>query len=564
MKNNFLFLFFFLLFCCKPLEQKTVSEKIGVIGTEAMVVSAHPLATQVGYDILKSGGNAYDAAVAVHFTLAVVYPRAGNLGGGGFLVTRTKEGAFFTIDFREKAPKAAYETMYLDEDDQPIKNLSTLGYLAVGVPGSVHGIYTMHQEFGEKSWDEVVAPSIAIAKNGFSLTRAEADKLNQYQTEFSLVNDKDMPFLNDKLWKEGDLIRLPKLAATLTRIQEKGIDGFYKGETATHFEAAMNKNGGIITKDDLASYSAAWRFPVQKKYRNYTITSMPPPSSGGVALLQLIEGIDQNRDQLGNHNDAKTIHLYTELERRVYADRATYLGDSDFYDVPIQQLISPEYNRERNASIDWKQATPSQSIKEGAVDRIESVETTHYSIVDSKRNAVAITTTLNGNYGSKVFINELGMFLNNEMDDFSIKPGVPNMFGLVGGEANKIEAEKRMLSSMTPTIVEKDGSLFMVVGTPGGSTIITSVFQTIMNVIEFEMSMQEAVYAKKVHHQWLPDKIIIEQGALDNVTEQELIRMGHTLDYRDAIGRVDAILVKEDGRLEGAADPRGDDKAMGY
>ena len=559
-----IFLLISLLVCCKPVKQQSLDDTQGVIGKEAMVVTAHPIATKVGLEVLENGGNAYDAAIAVHFALAVVYPRAGNIGGGGFMVTRTTTGDHFSLDFREKAPLAANETMYLDEEGNLIPDLSTLGYLAVGVPGSVHGLSNIHKEFGSMPWKELVQPAINLAEKGFALTEAEADKLNDYQEEFTNTNSIEMPFVNPDGWKKDDIITVPKLAATLKRISRDGAKGFYGGETAEILAQEMKGHNGIITEEDLAAYESVWRFPLTTDFDSHKVISMPPPSSGGIAVLQLLEGVEANKEHLGKHNDAETVHLYAELERRVYADRATYLGDTDFYEVPIEELISTQYNQERNQTINWNTATPSQDIKEGKVDRIESIETTHYSIVDAAGNAVAITTTLNGNYGSKVFIEELGFFLNNEMDDFSAKPGVPNMFGLVGGEANKIEPSKRMLSSMTPTIVEKDNELFMVVGTPGGSTIITSVFQTIMNVTEFDMNMQQAVNAKKIHHQWLPDHIVVEQGAIDQTTENQLLKMGHKIDYVDAIGRVDAILVREDGQLEGAADPRGDDLALGF
>ena len=559
--------FLLLLFttaCSSPYSTSDKSIR-GVMGKEAMVVTAHPLATQVGLDILEQGGNAYDAAAAVHFALAVVYPRAGNIGGGGFMVTRTYQGDFLSLDFREKAPGAATTNMYLDEEGNPISALSRQGYLAVGVPGSVAGISAMHEEYGELDWSTVVLPAIKLAANGYSLTTAEAKKLNDYQSEFSETNpNSQIPFLNQTKWVENDVIKIPALSETLKRISSQGSDGFYAGETANKIAEAMKENNGLLTTQDLTNYSAKWRLPVESNYKQYNVVSMPPPSSGGVAVLQLIEGVEQNQKRLGKFNSAKTVHLYTELERRVYADRASYLGDPDYFEVPVDTLISDAYMKHRTENISWSRATSSQEIKEGKVDKIESVETTHYSIIDPKGNAVAITTTLNGNYGSKVFLDELGFFLNNEMDDFSAKPGVPNMFGLVGAEANKIEPGKRMLSSMTPTIVEKNDELFMVVGTPGGSTIITSVFQTIMNVVEFKMNMQQAVNAKKVHHQWLPDRIIVEKGAISPKVRAELLEMGHLMEEREAIGRVDAILVHKNGLLEGAADPRGDDLALGF
>lgn len=545
--------------------QCTSTKRItGVVSENGMVVSAHPIASQIGADIMKQGGNAYDAAVAVQFALAVCYPRAGNIGGGGFMVSRDATGEFSALDFREKAPLAATTDMYLDETNEPIDDLSTQGYLAVGVPGSVAGMAEIHKEKGKLNWEQLVQPAIDLAKNGFELTENEAAKLNDYQHYFYETNKHQVIFLNDEKWETGDILKIPELAKTFERIRDHGKAGFYEGETAKIIAEAMKENGGLITEEDLKQYNAVWRTPLEMNFQDYHVVSMPPASSGGVALIQLLKGVDQNKEHLGKHNSSKTIHLYTELERRVYADRATHLGDMDFYEVPIEKITSDEYLRERNSNIDWAKASKSSDIKEGKVDVIESIETTHFSIVDPHGNAVAITTTLNGNFGSKVYLEHGGFLLNNEMDDFSIKPGVPNMFGLVGAEANKIEPGKRMLSSMTPTILEKNGELFMVVGTPGGSTIITSVFQTIMNVVYFDMTMQEAVNAKKVHHQWLPNQILVEDGALDEETRSKLIDLGHELDDVSAIGRVDAILIRKDGSLEGAADPRGDDKAVGF
>lgn len=546
-----------LLFACKSPTQ-------GVIADQAMVVTAHPDASAIGHDILRMGGNAYDAAIAVQFALAVAYPRAGNIGGGGFAVIRTADGQSTTLDFREKAPLAASETMYLDELGKPIEKLSTLGHYAVSVPGTVRGMWDLHQKYGSIPWPALIEPAYYLAKNGVVLTEAEAKKLNDFQEAFYSANDHAIVTLKDNGWQAGDTIVYQELAATLKRIQEQGVTDFYEGQTAQYIVEEMQRNEGIITLEDLKKYEAKWREPLTGKYKDYTVISMPPPSSGGICLLQLLQGIEAAGIVQAEHNSPAYIHMLSELERRAFADRATYLGDADFYPVPIDSLLDPEYIAENLADFDLESATPSNSIKAGEVNVVESIETTHFSIVDAKGNAIALTTTLNGNYGSKVMVKGAGFFLNNEMDDFSVKPGVPNMFGLVGAEANKIEAEKRMLSSMTPTILEKEGELFMVVGTPGGSTIITSVFQTILNVVDHGMTMQEAVNAKKVHHQWLPDRILHEPNAFSKQTKAALEAMGHTFEERAYIGKVDAILVLPDGRLEGAADPRGDDVAMGF
>lgn len=558
----------FIISCANPGQKSNTqsdnSERIyGPIGEEAMISSAHPLATKVGVDILKKGGNAFDAALGVHFALAVVFPRAGNIGGGGFAVFRKTDGEIGGLDFREKAPFKAHRDMYLDEVGDAIPEMSRIGHMASGVPGSVDGILTLHEKHGTMPLQALIQPAIDLAYNGYELTEDAAFQLNRFKEEFATYNGEDF-FLSVKDWAIGDRIRYEELAGTLAAIRDRGRAGFYEGIVADQIVKEMQSGGGIITLDDLKSYKSVWRDPVIGAYRDHKIISMAPPSSGGVALIQLLQGAEPYNIGAMGHNTKATIHLMTELERRVYADRATHLGDPDFYEVPVEMLTDNAYNEERFSSVSLAEKTDSKAIKEGEVEVIESVETTHYSIVDADGNAVSITTTLNGFFGCKVMVKGAGFFLNNEMDDFSAKPGSPNMFGLIGGEANAIEPEKRMLSSMTPTIVEKNNQLKMVVGTPGGSTIITCVFQTIMNVIDHDMTMQEAVNAKKTHSQWLPDMIIMEEG-LDSVVTVDLEKMGHELMVRDKLGRMDCILVHEDGTLEGGADvTRGDNYAEGY
>ncbi len=560
-KYNFLvFILFLIVSSCTPTE-KPVNR--GIIAKNGMVVSAHPLASEVGVNILKKGGNAVDAAIAVQFALAVVHPSAGNIGGGGFMVYRSGLGEIYTLDFREAAPSNAHRDMYIGEHDIVIEDLSTRGHLASGVPGVVDGMIKAFEQFGVLSWEDLVNPAIELAKNGHELTEKEANGLVRNKDQFIKYNTVRPDFIVEKEWKEGDIIQYKDLAKTLELIRDNGRDGFYKGETADLIVDEMDRGNGLITHQDLETYQSKWREPVVGEYRGYKIISMPPPSSGGIALVQLLGNVEPfDLGKMGYHTDA-SIHLMVEAERRVYADRATHLGDPDYYEVPAEMLIDKDYNSMRMRDFDSDNATNSDEIKAGE-QVYESEETTHFSIVDKEGNAVSVTTTINGGYGSRVIVAGAGFLLNNEMDDFSIKPGFPNMFGLIGGEANAIEPQKRMLSSMTPTIIEKDDKLFMVVGSPGGSTIITSVFQNVINVIDFKMGMQESVDASRFHHQWRPDAIIYEKEGIDNLTIQKLENMGHSFYERSSIGRVDAILVLPDQTLEGGADPRGDDAAIGY
>ncbi len=563
MKNiTFLFTLSLILLTCKTAPKK--EKIIGLIAEKAMVVSARAEASKIGSDVLEKGGNAYDAMVATHFALAVVYPVAGNIGGGGFMVYRNNDGTKGALDFREKAPITAHKDMYLDSLGNVIKNKSTSGAVAIGIPGSVAGAFEVYEKLGSLPFKELIQPSIDLARHGFRITEKQANSLNSKTVYFKKVNTYKTIF--EKKWKQGDLLKQEELAQTLERIRDNGKDGFYKGKTANLFVDYVRELGGIITHKDLQKYQAVWRKPINFSYKDYQITSMTLPASGGICLAQILKSIEPFDLSNIEHNSIKYIQLLTEAARRSYADRAHFLGDIDFVEVPIDSLIDPNYVNQRMETFSWDKATPSSDVSHGEILGNESDETTHYSIIDPFGNAVSVTTTLNTGYGSKVVVKGAGFFLNNEMDDFSTKPGVPNVYGLVGSKANAIVSEKRMLSSMTPTIVEKNGTLKMVVGTPGGSTIITSVLQNILNVIEYDMGMQESVNQPRFHHQWLPDVIRMEPNGFDEQIKTKLATLGYQILEQNSliIGRVDAILVLPDGRLEGGADKRGDDTAVGF
>ena len=459
---------------------------------------------------------------------------------------------------------AAHKDMYLDSLGNVIPGMSTVGATGVGVPGTIAGIFEVHEKFGSLPIEEIIEPVIALVDQGVEVTEKQAKRLDYFWDQIVAVNGDNTLFYNKCM--PGDTLRYPALATTLRRIAKNGRDEFYKGETAKILARFVQENGGFITEEDLAKYEAKWRQPIIFRYKDLKIISMSPPSSGGVTMNQIFKMIEPHKVSKFGHNEAKTIQLFTEAARRAYADRNYFLGDPDFVDIPLDVLLNTSYLEERMEQFSFEKATPSSAVERGNVQIVESAETTHYSIVDEEGNAVSVTTTLNGAYGSKLYCDELGFFLNNEMDDFSSKPGVPNMFGLIGAEANSIAPEKRMLSSMTPTIVEKDDKLWMVVGTPGGSTIITAVAQTILNVYEFNLSMQDAVNAPRFHHQWLPDVITFEPEGFSDALKDELKGKGYNIneDRTPIMGKVDAIRILEDGRLEGGADKRGDDTAVGY
>lgn len=547
-----------------PAKKQPDPEK-GVLAPHAMVVSAKEEASQIGLAILKKGGNAFDAMIATELALAVAYPNAGNIGGGGFMVYRLGSGERGALDYREKAPAKAHRDMYLDKNGKVIADKSTLGALAVGVPGTIAGIFEVYEKFGSLPIGELIQPAIDLARNGVLITELQANSyMNKNVELIKQANNYVTPFENG--WKAGERFKYEELAQTLERIRDNGSYEFYNGETAKRIVSYVQELGGILSLDDLRNYRAQWRKPITFTYKDYIISSMPLPSSGGICLAQILKSVEPYNIGQYPHNGEQYIQLLVEAERRAYADRAYYMGDADFVKVPTQQLLSPDYLKERMSSFSWDKASKSTEIAHGKIVGYESDETTHYSIVDRFGNAVAVTTTLNTNYGSKVYVKGGGFFLNNQMDDFSIKPGEPNTYGLVGSEKNAIAPNKRMLSSMSPTIIEKDGKLFMVIGTPGGSTIITSVLQCFLNVAEYGMTMQQSVSKPRFHHQWLPDDVMYEPKGFAPEVIAHLKAKGYKPREENfvIIGKVDAILVQPDGTLEGGADPRGDDTAVGY
>ena len=556
MKNIILILSSFFLFSCSDIYQPAV-------------VSARKEASQIGLEIMKNGGNAYDAMIATHLALAVVHPTAGNIGGGGFFVYHHKDGSSGSLDFREMAPGNAFKDMYLDENGDVIPDMSTLGGAAVGVPGSISAIYEIHAKFGSLPIEDLFKPAINLAKNGFIVTKKQSNSLGGKLEDFIKVNGEES--LYSKKYYEGDTIKNARFAETLSKISEYGPEVFYGGEIGEMIVNSVNKTGGIMTIDDLKNYESVWRDPVKFKYKDLEVISMSLPSSGGILLGQMLKVIEDYDIKSFGHNSVKTIQVLVEAERRAYADRSHFMGDPDYMNLPVYELMDKEYVVDRMENFSWDKATPSSEVKHGNIIVQESDETTHYSIIDKYGNSVSVTTTLNNSFGSKVFVEEGGFFLNNEMDDFSSKPGHPNFYGLIGSEANSIQPGKRMLSSMTPSIILKDSKPSLIVGTPGGSTIITSVLQTILNVYEFDLSVQEAVNAPRFHHQWLPDVVIFEEGIINKEKDSILKSKSYFvislpievdtggMTARSSIGAVDAILIDEEGKVSTGADFRGDD-----
>lgn len=529
----------------------------------AAVVTAHPLATQVGLDILRKGGNAIDAAVAVQFALAVVYPQAGNIGGGGFLIYRNAKGETAALDYREKAPETAHERMFQDTFGEVLTNKSRYGVFAAGVPGTVDGMWAAHQKYGSMPWGRLVQPAVELAEKGFQITAREAANLEKEKMTFARFNTMLPAFVRlDRPWEAGDWLIQKELAFALRKIADNGRDGFYSGPVATYILKTMERSGGLISAADLENYRSMWRPPLEFDWKGLRIATMPPPSSGGIILQQVLGMVETCQLAKSDFRTAKALHCICEAERRAFADRAQHVADPDFWPVPTEAMTHPDYLSARMRDFNPERATPSQSVKAGVFPQSE--ETTHYSIVDRKGNAVAVTTTLNDAYGSRVVVSGAGFILNNEMDDFSAKPGAPNLYGAIGGKANAVAPGKRPLSSMTPAIVSRDGAFEIALGTPGGTTIPTSVIQVLLNVYLFGLTLPDAVQTGRFHHQWLPDAIQVEEGAFSDELLQKLEQMGHEIMPRSPIGRVEAIRRLPNGKLQGAADTRGEDAAAGY
>lgn len=526
----------------------------------ASVSSAHPLASMVGAAIMQRGGNAFDAAIATQLALAVVYPGAGNIGGGGFLLGRKNNGELIGIDYREAAPEKAGRDMYLDKNGNAQAALSQTGHLASGIPGTIAGLFAT-LPYARLSFNQLVQPAIDLAEKGFVITEGEANGLNSARESFIKFNTRPTAFVKENKWKVGDTLVQKELAATLKRIQKEGAPGFYSGETARLIVEEMQRGNGIISLDDLKNYTAKLRNPLEFEYRGHQIISFAPPSSGGILIAQMLKMIEKYPVGSYGFQTTKSVQLMIEAERRAYADRAEFMGDPDFYHVPVKTLMSDAYLAQRMSDYTPDKAGSSAAVKAGTIK--ESEETTHLSVVDADGNMVAVTTTLNGGYGSRTVVGGAGFLMNNEMDDFSVKPGVPNMYGAVGGEANAISPGKRMLSSMTPTLILKNKKPYVVVGTPGGTTIPTSVYQAIVNLVDFNMNADDAINKPKFHHQWLPDVVMVEKD-FDAATKKQLQEMGYKITERGGIGRTEAIRFLSNGKKETVADKRGDDSVAGF
>jgi gamma-glutamyltranspeptidase/glutathione hydrolase len=571
MKRTVAFILSAFLFSChsqKQAAQKDIkidpysySIQKKVVSVNGAVVSAHSLASKVGIEILKDGGNAIDAAIATQLALSVVYPSAGNIGGGGFMVARLGNGKQLALDYREMAPLKADRDMYLDKDGNPVQDKSVNGHYASGVPGTVAGLFAA-AKYGRLPFKKLIQPAIDLAEKGFIITKAEAASFNRLQHDLKKYNTVMPVFVKGVEWKEGDTLIQKDLAKTLIRIRDEGQKGFYEGETAHLIVEEMKRGGGIITTDDLKQYQAKFREPHVFNYKGYTVIGMPMPSSGAILVHQMMKMIEDRNIGAMGFETAASVQLMTEVERRAFADRAEFMGDADFYKVPVKTLINEAYLKQRMKDYTPGVASLSKNIQHGVIAK-ESEETTHLNVIDREGNAVAVTTTLNNSFGSKTVVAGAGFFMNDEMDDFSIKAGTPNMYGALGADANAILPGKRMLSSMSPTIVMKNNKPYLVLGTPGGTTIPTSVFQTLVDVFEFNMTTEDAVYKPKFHHQWLPDVLEVETGFPAD-SRNELQKMGYVITQRSGIGRTEVIKVLPDGRFEAVADIRGDDDAEGY
>ncbi len=550
----------------------TAASREPIRARHGIVASTNEVASRVGVDIMKRGGNAVDAAIAVAFALAVTHPAAGNLGGGGFMVIRLKDGKTTAIDYREMAPAAAHRNVYLDKDGQLIKGEggSLVGYRAAAVPGTVRGMEMALKKYGSKklTWSQLVEPARQLAANGFSVTYSLARSLRSSNDYLSQYEETKRIYLNGgKFYKEGDLFRQPDLAATFARLQRLGPDEFYEGETARLITNDMKRNNGLMTMADLRGYVAKEREPLRGSYRGYEIISMPPPSSGGAVLIEMLNILEGYELSKLDANSSDRYHLMAESMRRAFADRAEYMGDSDFVKVPVAGLIDKAYAATLRGTINTDRASSSAEVRAGRPTGYESDETTHFTVVDAEGNAVANTYTLNNSYGAAAVAKGTGIILNDEMDDFAAKPGSPNMYGLIQGERNAVAPKKRPLSAMTPTIVlRKDGSFWFTVGSPGGPTIINTVLCVITNVIDYGMNIQQAIDAPRLHHQWLPDELVWEPFGLSGDTQKALTTRGHALAKPRYLGDAEGIMIEEKtGMRLGATDPRrSDGVAVGY